>query len=80
VGEVNLTIYPEKPCVYKQVYFLRISVKHIGEVTFREIYNTIRLIKASFRIMKTDPELHPVFYKNYEKTIWVKSNFSLGSI
>jgi transposase len=48
------------------VYFLRTSVKEIDEVTFWEIYNTIREIEASFRILKTDLEIRPVFHKTDE--------------
>ena len=51
------------------VYFLRTSVKDIDEVTFWEIYNTIREIEASFRILKTDLEIRPVFHKTDENTM-----------
>jgi transposase len=50
-------------------YFLRTSVKEIDEVTFWEIYNTIREIEASFRILKTDLELRPVFHKSDENVM-----------
>ena len=36
---------------------------------FREIYNTIREIEASFRILKTDLEIRPVFHKTDENTM-----------
>lgn len=48
------------------VYFLRTSIKEIDEVTFWDIYNTIREIEASFRILKTDLEIRPVFHQNDE--------------
>jgi len=34
-----------------------------------DIYNTIRETAASFRILKTDPEIRPVFYKSDEITM-----------
>ena len=46
------------------VYFLRTSVKEIDETTFWGIYNTIREIEASFRILKTDLEIRPIYHKN----------------
>lgn len=51
------------------VYFLRTSIKEIDEVTFWDIYNTIREIEASFRILKTDLEIRPVFHKSDENTM-----------
>ena len=51
------------------VYFLRTSEKDINEVTFWNIYNTIREIEASFRILKTDLEIRPVFHKTDENTM-----------
>jgi transposase len=51
------------------VYFLRTSEKEIDEVTFWEIYNTIREIEASFRVLKTDLEIRPVFHKTDENTM-----------
>jgi transposase len=51
------------------VYFLRTSIKEIDEVTFWDIYNTIREIEASFRILKSDLEIRPVFHKSDENTM-----------
>jgi len=48
------------------VYFLRTSIKEIDEVAFWDIYNTIREIESSFRTLKTDLEIRPVFHKSDE--------------
>ena len=51
------------------VYFLRTSIKNIDEVSFWNIYNTIREIESSFRTLKTDLEIRPVFHKSDENTM-----------
>lgn len=51
------------------VYFLRTSLKKIDENTFWMIYNTIREIESSFRTLKTDLLIRPVFHKTDENTI-----------
>ncbi|MDO9339393.1 MAG: IS1634 family transposase [Bacteroidales bacterium] len=51
------------------VYFLRTSIKEIDEVAFWNIYNTIREIESSFRTLKRDLEIHPVFHKSDENTM-----------
>ena len=51
------------------VYFLRTSIKDIDEVAFWNIYNTIREIESSFRTLKSDLEIRPVFHKSDENTM-----------
>ncbi len=51
------------------VYFLRTSIKEIDEVTFWNIYNTIREIESSFRTLKCDLEIRPVFHQSDENTM-----------
>ena len=51
------------------VYFLRTSIKEIDEVTFWNIYNTIRNIESSFRTLKSDLEIRPVFHKSDTNTM-----------
>ncbi len=51
------------------VYFLRTSLKEIDEDTFWMIYNTIREIESSFRTLKTDLLIRPVFHKTDDNTI-----------
>lgn len=51
------------------VYFLRTSIKDIDEVVFWNIYNTIREIESSFRTLKSDLEIRPVFHQSDENTM-----------
>lgn len=51
------------------VYFLRTSLKEIDEVAFWNIYNTIREIESSFRTLKCDLEIRPVFHQSDENTM-----------
>ncbi len=46
------------------VYFLRTSLQDKDEKTLWTIYNTLKEIEASFRILKTDLEIRPVFHQN----------------
>jgi hypothetical protein len=45
------------------VYFLRTSLSSSDEKTIWHIYNTIREIEATYRCLKTDLHLRPVFHK-----------------
>lgn len=45
------------------IYFLRTSLQLQDEVTIWNIYNTIREIESSFRTLKTDLDLRPVYHK-----------------
>jgi transposase len=46
------------------LYFLRTSLLLEDEVMIWNIYNTIREIEASFRILKSDLDLRPVYHKS----------------
>lgn len=46
------------------VYFLRTSLDGYDEDVLWNIYNTIREIEASFRVLKTDLDLRPIYHKN----------------
>lgn len=46
------------------VYFLRTSIEERSEKTVWTIYNCIREIENSFRTLKTDLDLRPVFHKS----------------
>ena len=67
----NLTWQKIAPAARKNegVYFLRTSLKKIDEDTFWMIYNTIREIESSFRTLKTDLLIRPVFHKTDDNTI-----------
>jgi len=46
------------------LYFLRTNLLLQDEVTIWNIYNTIREIESSFRTLKTDLDLRPVYHKS----------------
>jgi transposase len=50
-------------------YLLRTSKKDIDEKTFWDIYNTIRDIESTFRTLKTDLQIRPVFHQKDENTM-----------
>ena len=45
------------------VYFLRTSLQELDEHTFWAIYNIIREIEYTFRVLKTDLDLRPIYHK-----------------
>ena len=50
------------------IYFLRSSLKERNENLVWIIYNSIRNIESSFRTLKTDLDLRPIFHKSDEAT------------
>lgn len=51
------------------VYFLRTNLPIKDEVIIWNIYNTIREIESTFRTLKTDLDLRPVYHQNDESTM-----------
>src|SRR4051794_39391994 len=51
------------------VYFLRTSLNINDEQIAWEIYNTIREIESSFRCLKTDLDLRPIYHKKDASTM-----------
>jgi transposase len=51
------------------IYFLRTSLPMTDEVVMWNIYNTIREIESSFRTLKTDLDLRPVYRKSDTGTL-----------
>ena len=45
------------------IYFLRTSLKEKDETTLWTIYNIIREIEYTFRVLKTDLDLRPIYHK-----------------
>lgn len=45
------------------IYFLRTSLNEQDEQTLWTIYNTIREIEYTFRVLKTDLDLRPIYHK-----------------
>jgi hypothetical protein len=51
------------------VYFIRTNIRKTDEKMLWDIYNAIREIEATFRILKTDLSLRPIFHQKDEFTI-----------
>lgn len=51
------------------VYFIRTNLKTENERTIWDIYNTIREIESSFRCLKNDLDLRPIYHKNDNATL-----------
>ncbi|HPR86360.1 MAG TPA: IS1634 family transposase, partial [Prolixibacteraceae bacterium] len=51
------------------VYFLRTSLEANNEDVLWQFYNTIREIEATFRVLKTDLDLRPIYHHKDENTM-----------
>lgn len=51
------------------VYFIRTNLQMEEEQTLWKIYNTIREIESSFRTLKTDLDLRPIYHKSDKATL-----------
>lgn len=51
------------------VYFLRTNLEQTDEALGWMIYNTIREIESTFRVLKTDLDLRPIYHKNDNSTM-----------
>lgn len=51
------------------VYFLRTNIEESNEGLEWMIYNTIREIESTFRVLKTDLDLRPIYHKNDDATM-----------
>jgi transposase len=49
-------------------YFLRTNLTMDNEANLWDIYNTIREIESTFRCLKTDLDLRPIYHKNDDST------------
>jgi len=50
-------------------YFLRTSMDMQDEVIIWNVYNTIREVESTFRTLKTDLDLRPIYHKSDEGTL-----------
>ena len=50
-------------------YFLRTNLDMKDEVIVWNVYNTIREVESTFRALKTDLDLRPIYHKNDESTL-----------
>ena len=63
-GTVTNMIWKQKPVENKEGYYLlRTTLDQKDEQVQWTIYNTIREIEATFRVLKTDLDLRPVYHK-----------------
>ena len=53
----------EDPDKQAGIYFLRTSLKRSDEKTLWSIYNIIREIEYTFRVLKSDLDLRPIYHK-----------------
>jgi Transposase DDE domain len=51
------------------VYFIRTNMPVEHETTLWTIYNTIREVESTFRTLKTDLDLRPIYHKNDDATL-----------
>ncbi|NLV53528.1 MAG: IS1634 family transposase [Bacteroidales bacterium] len=51
------------------VYFLRTSLEESPEAVIWQFYNVIREIESTFRVLKTDLDLRPIYHKNDDSTM-----------
>ena len=51
------------------VYFLRTNIKNTDEALEWMIYNTIREIESTFRLLKNDLDLRPIYHQNDASTM-----------
>ena len=73
--DIKWEFTPRKPKSSEGVYFLRTSLQEEDEATLWRIYNTLTEVEATFRVLKTDLSLRPVFHKTDEQT---KAHLFLG--
>jgi hypothetical protein len=64
-----------KPRSPEGTYFIRTNTEETGEQDVWKIYNTIREIEASFRILKTDLSLRPLYH---QEDIYSEAHLFLG--
>jgi Transposase DDE domain len=69
-GTVTNIIWKQKPLEKKEGYYLlRTTLNQKDEQVQWTIYNAIREIEATFRTLKTDLDLRPVFHKTDEASM-----------
>ena len=69
VVKINWKRKPAKTRSSEGVYFLRTNLQEKDEKTMWNIYNTIREIEATFRTLKSDLSLRPIFHQKDENSM-----------
>lgn len=75
--DVTWTKTPVKPKTSEGVYFIRTNLQGNDEKTIWTIYNTLTEIEATFRVLRTDLALRPVFHKTDQN---IEAHLFLGLI
>ncbi|MCC5918675.1 MAG: IS1634 family transposase [Cryomorphaceae bacterium] len=65
--EYKIKANPVKEDKEKGVYFIRTSYQDPCEKELWEIYNTIREVESTFRCLKTDLQMRPVYHQRDER-------------
>jgi hypothetical protein len=70
VTSLKWTIKPATdPDLNSGIYFLRTSLTEPDETMLWTFYNIIREIEYTFRVLKTDLDLRPIFHQNDDSTL-----------
>ncbi len=64
---ISRAVYPASD--QSGVYFLRTSLNADSEKMVRLFYNTILEVEATFRVLKSDLNLRPIYHKKDESTM-----------
>jgi hypothetical protein len=65
---VDITYEQSKTESEAGVYFIRCSQKHLTEELIWEIYNILREIESTFRCLKTDLDIRPIYHQKDNNT------------
>jgi len=73
---ITWSYQPPQQSTTKQqgIYFIRTNIEQAEEKLIWDIYNTIRTVESTFRCLKTDLNVRPVFHQNEER---IKSHIYL---
>ena len=74
---VDILYEQTKPASQAGVYFVRCSQKNLTEELVWEIYNILREIESTFRCLKTDLDIRPIYHK---KDINTEAHIFLGIV
>jgi transposase len=70
-GKATKILWNRKPRQDNQeagVYFLRTNIENLDEAGIWNTYNTLRDVESSFRVLKTDLSLRPVYHQSDENS------------
>ena len=73
---ISWNYQPLPPTTNKQegIYFIRTNIEQAQEKLVWDIYNTLRNVESTFRCLKTDLNVRPIYHQNDER---IKSHIYL---